>query len=177
MFLRDDLKALLDIKGTEFDTILQDIVEGVLEEADEFMGLAYSLVTEQVQYFDGGGSTLYLGHANVSNVTVVEDEVTLAADDDYMVYPERGVIRHKTGAFATGLRNVVVTYDGGYSEDLLPKSLKRKLIKQASYEFRRRQDAGLSSVQFPDGSVQKFAMGEWLPDVEQELNRRRRIFL
>jgi hypothetical protein len=174
----------------EYDGLLEDIITGILVEADEFMGVFYQAVVGAVAYLDGGVSTLYLPHVNVSNVSVEVEDVALTADE-FTVYPEAGKIKAKSGslsgfptatdspggAFASGQRNVKVTYDGGYAEDSYPLSLRRKLLKQVSYEFRRRSDPGLSAVAYPDGSVQKFAIGEWLLDVEAELLRRRRISL
>jgi len=54
-------------------------------------------------------------------------------------------------------------------------AIERKLCIQISYEFRRRHDAGLSSVSYPDGSVSKYEVGEWLPDVKKVLLRKRVI--
>jgi hypothetical protein len=154
------------------------------------MGVGYQKVEDQEDWFDGGVGTIYLSHVNVSTPVVEVDEVVLTSDE-FTLYPEAGKIRYGgsgLSGFATasegsedkipsGKRNVKVTYDGGYAEDDYPKSLRRKLLKQVSYEFRRRNDPGLSAVSYPDGSVQKFVLNEWLPDVEAELLRRRRISL
>jgi hypothetical protein len=188
-----DAKTLIgspvDTSGN-YNGLLEDIIAGILAEADEFMGVAYQAVEGAEAYFDGGESILYLPHVNVTIPVVEVDEVVLT-DDEFTLYPEAGKIRYggsglsgfatasegPAGRFPSGLRNVKVTYDGGYAEADYPKSLRRKLLKQVSYEFRRRNDPGLSAVSYPDGSVQKFALDEWLPDVEAELLRRRRIFL
>ena len=174
----------------EYDGLLEDIITGVLAEADDYMGVSYQAVEGAIAYFDGGKSTLYLPHINVSDVSVEVDGVELAADE-YVVYPEAGKVIAKTGSisgfptatdyspgrFSSGQRNVKVTYSGGYEEDAYPSDLRRKLLKQVAYEFRRRNDPGLSAVSYPDGTVSKFAIGEWLGDVEAMLSRKRRIFL
>jgi len=56
-------------------------------------------------------------------------------------------------------------------------AIERKLCIQISYEFRRRHDAGLSSVSYPDGSVSKYEVGEWIPDVKKVLLRKRRLVI
>jgi hypothetical protein len=193
MTMLTDAKTLIgppvDASGN-YDGLLEDIIAGILAEADEFMGVAYQKVEDQEDWFDGGERVLYLSHVNVSTPVVEVDEVVLTSDE-FTLYPEAGRIRYggsgltgfvtasegQGGRFTSGLRNVKVTYDGGYAEADYPKSLRRKLLKQVSYEFRRRSDPGLSAVSYPDGSVQKFAITEWLPDVEAELLRRRRIIL
>ena len=174
----------------DYDGLLEDIIAGVLAEADDYMGVSYQAVAGAIAYFDGGKSTVYLPHVNVSEVSVEVDGVALSSDE-FVVYPEAGKIFAKTGSisgfptatdyapgrFSAGQRNVKVTYSGGYEEDDYPPWLKRKLLKQVAYEFRRRNDPGLSAVSYPDGTVSKFAIDEWLGDVEAVLSRKRRIFI
>ena len=179
-----DAKTLIgepvDTSG-KYDGLIEDIIAGVIEEADEFMDASVQKVDDHTVYLDGGYSTLYIPHFNVSNVAVYENSV-IVSSEDYTVYPGTGTtpakIKKDSGyTFRKGNRNIRVVYDGGYAEDLIPKALRNKLLKQVSYEFRRRSDPGLSAVSYPDGTVQKYAIGEWLPDVEAELIRRRRICL
>ena len=59
----------------------------------------------------------------------------------------------------------------------LPSALEFPLMKQINFEYRRKTDPGLSSVSFPDGSVSKFEVNEWLPSVKNILDRHRHIEL
>lgn len=181
MALIDDVKLRADVKSTDYDTLLASIIAAVFDLADGEMGVKYSKATDEIVYFDGG-KTLKLPHVNVSNVTIYTDqnqagatpEWELVDAEDYVVYAN-GIIIKKGGEFLRGLKSVKVVYNGGYEQASYPTSLKDRLIKQIAFEFRRRNDPGLSSVTYPDGTINKFTMDRWLPDVQDELNRRRRI--
>lgn len=175
-----EVKELLEISSTDYDNLLGDIVEGVVYSADEALCAKYSLITSKTEYFDGGISTVYLAHVNISNLTFSVDGTALVEGrtQEYVLYPEEGKVKCSTeDGFSEGLRIITAVYDGGYAEDDYPTSLRRKLIKQMAHEFRRRKDSGLSSLSHPDGSVQKFSIDKWLSDVKAELDRRKRIFL
>jgi len=51
--------------------------------------------------------------------------------------------------------------------------LVRAALMQANYEWRRRNDPGLNSVQYHDGSIQKYTTEEFLPEVKAVLERNR----
>lgn len=180
MTMLADAKTLLDLTDEKHDAVLGDIIiPSVLSNADDYMEAACQREEGVEAYFDGGERTLFLSHFNVSNVVVYENGA-IVSSDEYSAYPGTGMLAASIRAenpFRRGRRNVRVVYDGGYEEDAYPTALRMKLLKQISYEFRRRKDPGLSALSFPDGSVQKFSVGEWLPDVEAELKRHRRISL
>lgn len=190
MTIQADAKTLLELTDATFDAVLALVIPGVLADAEDFVGIKFQEETSIEEYFDGGVSTLYLSYVNVSAVSVEVDGVALSSDE-FTVSPEAGKIRYGGSplsgfdtasegsgtSFTSGKRNVKVTYAGGYGEDAIPVALRSKLLKQITYEFRRRRDPGLSAVSFPDGTVNKFAIGEWLPDVEKTLERLRRIML
>ena len=55
--------------------------------------------------------------------------------------------------------------------------LKRACAEQCTYEWKRRNDRGLSSVSFANGSVNKYQVEEWLTKVEKILNRYKRYHI
>lgn len=63
------------------------------------------------------------------------------------------------------------------SIDELPEKLHHRILQQTAYEFNRRKDLGLLSVTYPNGTVNKFTIEEWLPNVKEALDRNRVITL
>lgn len=57
----------------------------------------------------------------------------------------------------------------------LPEALEVPLCKQINKEVRRRADPGLTSVSFPDGSINKISSDEWIPSVKKALIRHKDI--
>lgn len=51
--------------------------------------------------------------------------------------------------------------------------LERAIYKQATYEWKRRRDLGLSSTTFPDGTINKYNDDLFLNEVQEILNRYR----
>jgi len=97
----------------------------------------------------------------------------LPAGDDWWI---EDLVTMGLGAFYFDWHGIIkVQYDGGYTPDTLPKDLRRAILQQIAYEFRRRKDPGLTSVTFPDGSINKFSINEFLPSVEKILDRYRRV--
>lgn len=176
-----DLKALLELPDASHDAVVTLIADSVLEDADDFMGIRFQRNENVSEYFDGGKRTYCLAYANVSNVVVYIDEEeygqTLQGENEtYTVYPERGLIKF-VSTVVVGPRIVQVTYKGGYLDVDYPKNVRMKLLKQAAYEFRRRRDMGLSAVSYPEGTVNKFSVDEWLDDVRRVLVRHKRFMI
>jgi len=184
MTMLADLKTFLGLtvdEATNFSDLLGMILTATKIEAERYMGLKYfSTVSGTTEKFDGFSGIFALSYANVSSVSIklVSGDVEEVVDADYyVVNASRGVVKMRSGELQVGRDGVYITFSGGYGDESAPSDLRYKVIKQASYEFRRRKDPGLSGVRYPDGSVSKYEVSEWLPDVEETLNRYRRIML
>jgi len=84
-----------------------------------------------------------------------------ASDDEILTYLLQAVVDQAT------------EYCDVTTLDTSNLSIMRALVKQATYEWNRKRDLGISQVQYPDGSVTKFSVGEWLPEVKAIIDRQR----
>lgn len=243
----ESVKRQLDVTITSAqELLLQELIDDIIEEAENEIELKLNPITSEIVYLDGDRNWLYVPHANISSISIWEDlerifaTADLVDSDHYTIDQERGVIKlHRKPQYY--LRQGIkpyrlygifkVQYNGGYdlpsvvigtdakfyscisphiaaninkpitganytaywSQEgadgmawssgasyiigTLPKDLKRALIKQITYTFRRRKDLGLMSVTSPDGTINKMSVDEWLPDVETILDRYRRFSL
>lgn len=188
MELMDEVRNILDLSGvgSKHDEVLEGLLLATLRAAYDYMRVDYGKVEDEIKYFDGGRFTIILPRVNVSAILVEEvlypdgvEEVyrELVEKVDYFLYEETGVIRFENQGLCVGTQSIKVTYSAGFDDVELPASFRKKIVKQVSYEFRRRMDPGLSATSFPDGTVMKMVIDEWLPDVKMELNRRKRVRL
>jgi len=178
------------------DADVQDQLEAKIAEvsarAMRFCGREFERI-ERVSYHDGGGQFLYLTETPVSEVDEILysytwewDGATEYGSSDYaLVNANAGMIGYKGGGpWPAGVKAYQVTYTGGYDPPELntfsnddyvpiPADLEGAICQQVVYEWRRRNDPGLSAVSLPDGTINKMQVGEWLESVEQVLRRYR----
>jgi hypothetical protein len=149
---------------------------------------------ERVYLHNGGGQYLVLPEIPVQSIKQVLysyswdwDAATVYGDSDYaLINPAAGIVGFKwAGAWPQGDKALQVTYTGGYDpapvddeepdEDYvaIPADLEGAVCRQVVYEWRRRNDPGISSVSLPDGTINKMQVDEWMKDVVATLKRYR----
>lgn len=179
--LEEDVKAQLAAKIAE-----------VSVRAATFCNRAFERV-ERLSYHDGGGRYLYLKALPVQEIA----EILYSSTWDWgaatvygpsswaLLDAKAGMVAFKSGFWPEGAGALRVKYNGGY--DLapapgqeppegytpIPEDLEGAICQQVVYEWRRRNDPGISSVSFPDGTINKMQVGEWLDSVCQTLKRYR----
>jgi hypothetical protein len=184
----------VDPAGMEAETRVQ-IEAGIAEvsaRAGNFCNRAFER-QERVSYHHGGGRYLYLNEVPVQTIKEVlysvswewEGAIVYAPSDYALISPQSGLVGFKWIYWPSGQYALRVTYTGGFDpapadpnnppQDYVatPADLEGAICQQVVYEWRRRNDPGLSSVSLPDGTINKMQIDEWLKAVEKTLLRYR----
>jgi hypothetical protein len=190
-----NVKALLEGDtplGPEADALLSWLITAVSKRAEVLCNREFEK-KERVEFHDGGGKYLYLRALPVAEIASIICSDTwdwVAASplsiSTYAFEAATGMVLYRGGEWPYGEGAVRVTYTGGFDPFLeegvdppegytpIPEDLQQAVCTQAAYEYRRRNDPGLQAVAFPDGSIQKMDVGEFLSMVKTTLLRYRR---
>lgn len=156
-----EAKLALNIAAsdTSQDTELASYITAVTGMLDSLVGpvVARTVTSES---HDGGTATVFLARRPVSSVTAVSEfsyttEQALAAEsnstktaNDYLLEAARGVLRRRSGGgdarFASGRRNVLVTYSAGRyaSTGAVEAKFKQAAAVALTNLWRREQGSG-----------------------------------
>lgn len=179
----EHVRRLLDDLDAKFDNDLENRIIDVSFRVQSVYGIDLEQQT-YTEYKDGGGKRLYVDNPPILSVT----SVTLSSDFDftageivpaaeYLIVNRGWDIEHQT-CWAAGSSGVEVIYVGGYlaaenPATTLPKAIQEAVARQVAYEFEQRKSIGLTSVDFPDGSMSKETDG-FLKSVKIVLNTLRK---
>jgi hypothetical protein len=154
-----------ELVGADFD---DDITNRIIDVSYRIQAL-YSVDLELQTYVeikDGGGVRIYPDNFPVVSVTsvIVSNDLSFATGEtipttEYAIVNRSSDVAH-INCWPAGQNGVQLTYIGGYldadtSGTLLPRSIQEAVGRQVAYEFNNRKSIGLTSVDFPDGSIQK----------------------
>jgi hypothetical protein len=196
-----DLTTLASVKallqgdtplGPETDDLLSWLITAVSKRAEALCNREFEK-KERVEFHDGGGRYVYLRALPVAEIVAIKcsDTWDWPATSplnviSYAFDEATGMVLYRGGDWPYGEGAVRVTYTGGFdplpaegtelpeSYVPIPEDLQQAICTQVAYEYRRRNDPGLQAVAFPDGSVQKMDVGEFLASVKNTLLRYRR---
>jgi len=73
-------------------------------------------------------------------VFALSEDGAAVADDDFVVYPELGMVRLKSGVFRRGERNVYAGYRAGY--EVIPGDVEQAAIQWTAALYQARGAAG-----------------------------------
>jgi hypothetical protein len=187
---------LLEMEVATMDSVVEAQLRAkigeVSERAAHFCNRGFERA-ERVSYHNGGGRYLYLPEVPVQSITEVLysliwdwTNATTYTDNDYaLLSAGSGMLGFRWGLWPPGPKSLRVKSVGGYDPApadpnnpppgyvAIPADLEGAICQQVVYEWRRRNDPGLSSVSLPDGTINKIQIDEWLKAVEQTLLRYR----
>jgi hypothetical protein len=172
------VKTLLKNPDPALDVLITDAIRAYSLAAAEFCLRDFDN-DAQIEYFDGGTSVLFLSRKPVTKIIGiwVDDDWLWEAGDlipatNYrLLNANNGMVQYNYGVWGSGPTKgiVKVSYEGGYDE--APYDLEFAIRTQVAYKIKRRDDVGLTRVSFPDGTVQKRIIDEFLPEVKNVLDR------
>jgi len=165
-------KEYLGISGSDDDTLLGNLIDRASEAIENYCRRKFAQET-LTEYYDGRGShRLVLNRRPVSSITSIYDDLdrdftedTLIDADDYVLYPDEGIVEFKNTAstfpstaayFYDGQRNVKVTYVAGY--ETIPTDVEQACLmlvallynraKQRADGIKQESQAGAYSVAY-----------------------------
>jgi len=170
-----DAAGNVDTANVTHDLLITQFIKQVSARIETYLD---RLLTkeERTVYFDSGPSIFFL-HAypvdtdETFTITLNGVEQICATDGidgDFFLYADEGKIVFPCGTGIATPQALKVIWTGGYAEIqtakeegteegtgvlAVPDDLARACIMQSVYDFRRRNDLGLSSVSMPDGSI------------------------
>lgn len=186
----EELRTFIEKKegDTKHDTILDTLIAYVSKRIETFVNRELTQAARTERY--NGGRRYYPLPAYpilASPAPVVTvDGTTKNVDDDYFVDLIDGIIEFELETLNTKMRNVSITWTGGYAEvdvdtsaeeELVlsaPDDLKRACLFQCNYEFRRRKDLGQSVIAGPQGTTTVKNPADLLPEVKNILKSYRK---
>ncbi len=169
LIIISELKAYLEESSSENDTILANLISYVTGSiVDHLETLAQP--GDVTDHFTGvGNRTLYLSRRPVIEIYSVSVDGTGISD----YYSDNNGFICRAEGFPAGSK-IEVKYKAGLES--WPLAIKLAALKQVAFEFQKTRTRawGVSSMSFPDGSVNRIQDDEFLPEVKQALRRYRR---
>lgn len=164
-----EVKTYLEESSTENDTILTSLVSYVVGSIVDHLE-TLTQPGDVTDHFTGmGNRTLYLSRRPVIEIYSVSVDGGVITD----YYSDNNGFICRAEGFPNGSK-IEVKYKAGF--ETWPLAIKLAALKQVAFEFQKTRTRawGVSSMSFPDGSVNRIQDDEFLPEVKQALRRYRR---
>ena len=189
------VKTRASITSTKFDAMLTQIIDGLTALFERQTNRTLLRAEGIVALFDGGRAVIGpLKALPVEAITEIKEDanpvdfgsVTAMIDGtDFIANPDGGLItRLPRGVkWLAGIRNVRVTYTGGYvaagavpqvNQAAMPEDLQEAATMQAVHLWKYRDQLGVASIS-ADGTSLGLPPAELLPAVRQVLKGDRRF--
>ena len=187
-----DVKTRLGQTSTDFDEIINSIIDGVDGMFETYVNRPLLMTDDDVIENYGADKRwrrLLMNRYPIISVTSIKEAdnydfaaaIALVENTDYRLVNKglKGIILRVDTDWLAGEDIIEVVYRGGYcganeaasqGEYALPVELREAAITQACFMFKRKDDIGLSALSEQRSSITKFADMELLPMVKQILD-------
>lgn len=179
------VKSLVEETGSSFDTDILDRIATVSYRVQQVYDVDLEAQTH-TEIHSGGGKRIYPRNVPVTSVTTIKQSSSLIFADgdlvpavDYKIVNQGWDIAHYA-RWDRGRDNIELVYVAGYIDALsvspvtdVPLWLQKAVATQVAFEFNNRKSIGMSTVDYPDGTVTK-ENRPFLREVEISLNTLRK---
>lgn len=176
----DELKIKLEMTDVTHDLILGQIINGMSSHFQTYCNRLFKS-EERTEILDGGKKHYYLRAYPIDTTEILEvkiNEVLKVNGSDYFVYADSGGITFNYDT-TDYLQNISIKYTGGYDEEdgvlSVPDDLKSACLSQCAFEFQRRNEIGVNSINREYGSIAISNVNKLLPDVKDILRFYRKL--
>ena len=147
------VKTYLEIASTDTaqDVLLQDLIARIGAWVERYCDRTFAKATYIEQYDGDGSDTLVVRQWPLMSVASLFDDplrvfgaATQIAATDFVLYKNTGIIRLDGLAFSTGIQNVKVTYDAGYTDT--PDDVQQAVVELVADRFRNKENQGIRSL-------------------------------
>lgn len=182
----DDVKEELDIEGSDYDLILEVLINAVVSSFEMLCGYALE-IKEETEYYsmDVNCSKIFLDRIPVTAIDSIYDDpdwdydsTSLISSDDYTYDSEAGIVYYN-GFFYEGKNNVKITYTAGFTTSTFPEIIKQVIMRQIAVWWKDSKEGnwGVITKSQPSGggSISKKELEKgFLPEfkVVAEMKRR-----
>lgn len=176
----DEIKTYLNISGADYDTILEQLIDGVSWKFNAYTNRKLK-ARDLTEYYNGKGRNYLFTREYPINSDKDSIEIYVDSDRDYgagtkvdadtiIIDSDIGKITLEEDTFVCYPQGTKIVYNAGYST--IPYDLTEACRKQVKYEFLKWKDnrEGKNTVNIDAGSI-TFSEEAMLPEVEQVLKR------
>jgi hypothetical protein len=134
------VQRYLGLSAGADEDLLTDLAARASDGIRRYCGRDFAL-GDYAEYHDGdGGDTLLLAQRPVVEVFALSQDGTETTAEDYVLYPEAGMVRLKSGGFGLGARNVYAAYRAGYES--IPGDVEQAAIQCTAALYQARGAGG-----------------------------------
>lgn len=134
------VQRFLGLSGGTDEELLTELIARTSDGIRSYCGRDFA-AADHHEYHDGDASdTVLLDQRPALEVFALSEDGAAVAADDFVVYPELGMVRLKSGVFRRGERNVYAEYRAGYEE--IPGDVEQAAIQWTAAIYQARGAAG-----------------------------------